>query len=101
MQRHLHALKFVCKNAELGCKISDSCKFGIPYERALNHIKKCKAETFLCPFGCIDELTNTTSEIVGEFIDEHLEECENFQIKCNKCEILFKNSMITKHDCFE
>ena len=56
---------------------------------------------FKCPFGCIDELTGTVSEVVGEFIDEHLEECENFKLKCKKCDIFFEKSMLDNHNCFE
>ena len=81
--------------------MTEGSRFGMPYKSAMAHIKKCKQETYLCPFGCVDEMTGTISEVVGEFINEHLEECDNFKKKCKKCEIPFDRAAIDKHDCFE
>jgi len=101
VKKHLESLKFHCKNVDLGCDVAGGSAFGIPYSKALSHLKKCKSETYLCPFGCVDELTKTTSEIVGEFMNEHLEECDHFKVKCHKCDIGFARDQIDKHDCFE
>ena len=75
--------------------------FGIPYKCAINHLKKCKNETYLCPFGCVDDMTKTTSEIVGEFMKDHLDECDSFKVKCPTCNVLFARDQLDKHDCFQ
>ena len=50
--------------------------------------------------GCIDDHDKTVSEIVGEFMDEHLEECDNFKVSCPKCSVKFARDQLDKHDCF-
>ena len=99
--RHLESQRFICKNIDLGCCFSGGSAFGVPYKRALTHLKKCKSETYLCPFKCIDEITGTTTEIVGEFMNDHLEECDNFKVKCKVCGVPFAIDQLDKHDCFE
>ena len=55
----------------------------------MNHLRRCKKETYICPYGCIDLNTNKVSQIVGEFMNDHMEECDKLKVKCPQCEILF------------
>lgn len=70
---------------------------GLPYEKALEHLKKCKFLAHFCEQGC-------GAKLYSYELEEHEKLCPNYEEYCDNCEQFFKPNLeneisLAKHDC--
>ena len=106
---HLRAIRFRCNALAtsggeeqpegLPCQALNG-ENGAPYLAALKHVRTCVYQSYPCPFRCwTRDSSLDTQAIPGRQLEEHLKECEAYEIACDICSLAYLRAEASSHDC--